>query len=91
MMAPMPPSADGAPRFGVASLDANVAVAGNMTMFPLPLQADVGERVELEGAGYCLWNNIWSTNYPQWIGSLDMIAPGVFEATYQYRFSIVLA
>jgi len=61
LVAALPVSASSAPVIGIATVDANVAVAGNMTMFPLPLQADVGPRVSAEGAGFCLWNNIWST------------------------------
>jgi hypothetical protein len=59
------PSGDGRVELAVGSLDAALVSPGAATPFPR-LEGPTPAELADHGVSFCLANNVWGTNYPQW-------------------------
>ena len=53
---------DGAQTMTVASLDASIVAPARRSL----LRFDNREQPAQDGMHFCLWNNVWNTNFPLW-------------------------
>eukprot|EP01117_Protostelium_nocturnum_P008713 TRINITY_DN3123_c0_g1_i1.p1 TRINITY_DN3123_c0_g1~~TRINITY_DN3123_c0_g1_i1.p1 ORF type:complete len:723 (-),score=236.00 TRINITY_DN3123_c0_g1_i1:54-2222(-) len=66
-------------RFNFRSIDAAVVSPGKATPFPIPL--DRVDGLNEEGMSFCLYNNIWGTNYIMWYPYLEEDRASLFRFT----------
>jgi len=70
----------------IQSLDAGIVSPDIPTPFPTPLEPLVGVK---HGMSFCLYNNIWNTNYILWYPYTQQIDNP--DANAKFRFSIAVS